>query len=98
MAIKVYKCIIVSRCWCEDSETSVPRLIVVDEGVLTSFSDLPMTAISLSGTSFKDQQYQYHNVGPLVCYQGNTMNGVYSFLVHLFPLYQVISHNCHFIL
>ena len=58
-----------SRCRCRESDTIIPRVISTDEGVLSG-PDVPLLAISLSGTGLVNTDYQYHTIGPLICYQG----------------------------
>ena len=59
-----------SRCLCSQSRMMLPRYLVLDEGYLNSTSfNLPLTGFTLSGTGYNDHHYQYHSIGPLICYQ-----------------------------
>ncbi len=70
LSVVAYICAASFRCLCSESETILPRYIVKDEGYLnSSYFALPLTGFTLSGTGFEDHQYQYHTVGPLVCYE-----------------------------
>ena len=55
----------------------IPRTMTTDEGYFNKTEDLPIMAISLSGSGFQNLQYQYHTVGPLLCYQGQRFHSVY---------------------
>ena len=48
----------------------IPRTMTLDDGYFTDTDDLPVIALSLSGSGFQTLQYQYHTLGPLLCFQG----------------------------